>query len=321
MNTPCFTKPAVFLDAATVGKDVDLSAIQLLTPLTVYDLTPPADIGTRLKNAEIVITNKCVLNETIFAQCPNLRLIASTATGTDNIDLVAAAARGITVRNACAYATQSVTQHTLALMLALAIRLPEYQKLITQGGWSKSPFFCRLDYSVIELAGKTLLIVGYGELGRAVAHAAQAALNMRVIAASRVGEPAGTQDGILRRPLHECLSEADVISLHCPLTPQTTKLIGAPEFALMKPETMLINTARGGLIDEKALASALRANRIRGAALDVLSQEPPPVDHPLLAPDIPHLIITPHTAWASLKARQAAITQVADNIRAFLVSP
>ena len=260
-----------------------------------------------------MISNKVRLDAAAFAAAPQLRLVCVAATGTNNVDLDAAQRHGVTVCNVRGYATPAVVQHVYALILALTTRLPDYQRDVANGRWQASPYFCLLDHPIRELAGRTLGIVGYGELGSAVARVA-AAFGMSVLIAQRAGSAA--QAG--RLALTELLPLVDILSLHCPLTPQTRGLIGAQELALMKPDALLINTARGGLVDEAALAAALRGGKLGGAGIDVLSEEPPRDNNPLLATDIPNLIVTPHIAWASREARQRVIDAIAANIRAFL---
>ena len=216
--------------------------------------------------------------------------------------------------NVTAYGTDAVAQHTLALMLALCNRLPDYSRAAVDGRWSASPTFCLIDFPVRDLAGSTLGIIGYGELGRAVAQRA-AAFGMHVLVAEGQGGPAPG-----RTPLPELLARADIVSLHGLLTSATEKLINAERLAEMKRGAILINTARGGLVDEAALADALRSGQLAAAGLDVLSVEPPPASHPLLAPDIPNLLITPHCAWASRQARQRLLDATVDNIRRFIAT-
>jgi glycerate dehydrogenase len=249
-----------------------------------------------------------------MAAADRLRLILVAATGTDNVDLDAARRHGIAVANARGYATPSVLQHVYALILGLATHLPDYREAVREGQWSASPHFTLLTRPIHELDGGVLGIVGYGELGRAVAAAAPAfGLEPRVAAVPgrehRQGPP--------RIPLAELLSQADVVSLHVPRTPETEGLIGPDELARMGSEALLINTARGGLVDEPALAQALRAGKLGGAGVDVLDREPPPPDHPLLAPDLTNLIVTPHVAWASRHARQRLVGELAANLQAF----
>jgi glycerate dehydrogenase len=221
------------------------------------------------------------------------------------------------VANVTGYATASVSEHVFALMLALKRRLPGYQRLVAAGQWQRSHQFGLLDFPITELAGRTLGIVGYGELGQAVARVAEA-FGMSVRIASRPGIKADTPPQAGRVVLNQLLTEADILTLHCPLNDNTRNLIGANELALMKSDAVLINTARGGIVDEQALADALRSGQIGGAAVDVLSQEPPVSGNPLLAADIPNLIVTPHIAWASRESRQRLIHEIAINIRAWM---
>ena len=250
----------------------------------------------------------------MLEQAPRCRYIGILATGMNNVDLDYCKQRGITVNNVAGYGTDSVAQHTLMLMLNLATSALATMRQVQQGEWSQSPFFCLLDNPVIELAGKHLVIVGYGTLGQRVAELAKA-FGMRVSVAARPG----TQH-TSRRPLDELLPEADVVSLHCQLSDDTAEMINAERLALMKPGAFLINTARGGLIDEQALLTALTQNQIGGAALDTLSVEPPPADHPLLNAQLPNLLITPHSAWAAKEARQRLITLAVNKLSAFLDS-
>lgn len=308
---------AVFLDFDSVTRgDIDRSALEAVaSPWIFYGDTDTTQLAERIQDAEIIVTNKTALDrDTIFA-ANRLKLICISATGYNNIDLVAAAQRNIAVCNVRSYATPSITQHVVMLMLALTTHFVDYQHLVENGGWSASRFFCRLDYPIEELAGKTLGIIGYGELGRAVAHVAEA-FGMRVLIAEHKATPApSVRAG--RMAFDEVLTQADFISLHCPLFPETMNLISEREFALMKPSACLINTARGGLVDEAALLQSLRSGRIAGAAIDVLQREPPQADHPLLAYPHSNLIITPHIAWASRSARQRLIELVAQNIDNF----
>lgn len=304
----------VLLDVATIDQgDLDLGALDLVCgPWVHYRHTEPADVLERIGNAQIVVTNKVVLDSGVLAQVSDLRLICIAATGTNNVDLVAAREQGIAVANVVGYATPSVVQHVFALILALTIRLPDYQRAIAGGAWQQHARFCLLDYPVRELAGCTLGIIGFGELGRAVARVAEA-FGMRVLIAQRPSGPPA--EG--RLPLDQLLPQVDVLSLHCPLTATTRGLIGTRELGLMRADALLINTARGGIVDEQALADALRAGTIGGAGVDVLSAEPPRQGNPLLAADIPNLIVTPHIAWASRQARQRVVEEIAANIAAF----
>lgn len=309
-------KPAVFLDTASLDQG-DLSwdgLTRALPGLTGYESTRPDQTLDRCRNAEIIITNKVVLDAGILEQLAALRLICVTATGTNNIDLNYCAEHGIAVCNVRDYATASVVQHVFTLILALTTRLTLYRAAVAAGDWTRSSQFCLLDFPISELAGKTLGVIGYGVLGKAVAEVASA-FGLKVIVAQRPGSK-HCHEG--RVPLHELYARADIISLHCPLADNTRGLISAESLSQMQDHALLINTARGGLVDESALALALREGHIGGAGLDVLSQEPPPADHPLLAKDIPNLLITPHIAWASRESRQRLLDQVGDNIMAYL---
>ncbi|MDF3031610.1 MAG: glycerate dehydrogenase [Moraxellaceae bacterium] len=307
---------AVFLDFASLQPDdLDTSALTALPlDLTLHPHTRPHETVARLQSAQIAITNKTVIDAAVLAACPQLRFIAVTATGTNNIDMAAARARGIDVANVEGYGTQAVAQHTFALLLALTNRLFEYSRDARNGRWSASPTFCLMDYPVRDLAGSTLGIIGYGELGRAVARLGEA-FGMQVLVAE--GE-AGPQPG--RTPLPELLARADAVSLHTLLGPRTQRLINATTLAQMKRGALLVNTARGGLVDEAALVAALRSGQLGGAALDVLATEPPPVDHPLLTTDLPNLIVTPHCAWVSRGARQRLLETTVANIRRFIAA-
>jgi len=305
----------VMLDRASLDRgDLDLTRLlTLLSGWRLHDATPPAKLDAHLDGAEVVLTNKVVLDRATLERHRRLRLVCVLATGTDNVDLDAAAALGITVRNVTAYGTTSVVQHLFALMLALARRLPAQLDAVAAGDWSRSEQFCLLDQPIDDLAGKRLGIIGHGELGQAVARTGEC-FGMIPLIAERRGEP--PRRG--RLPFEQVVAKADVLSLHCPLTPQTEKLIDATVLAAMPRHGWLINTARGGLVDEAALANALDRGIIAAAALDVLSQEPPPPDHPLLTPPRENLIVTPHVAWAARSARQRIIDLTCDNIEAYL---
>lgn len=305
----------IFLDRDTVDRgDMDMSVLEARLPhWRFYGLTSPAELHERIADAEVVISNKVMLDEAALAAAPKLKLICIAATGTNNVDLAAAKRHGVVVCNVRGYATPSVVQHTMAVMLSLSMRLGRYRRAVMRGEWQQSPHFSMLDYPIHELAGKKLGIIGYGELGHGVAKVAEA-FGMEVLICQRPG--GAPTPG--RLPLHELLPLVDVLSLHCPLTPETRHLIGEKELALMKPSALLINTARGGIVDETALANALRDNRLGGAGVDVLTTEPPRSGNPLLADDIPNLILTPHIAWASVESRQRLLDQIGLNIGAFL---
>lgn len=305
---------AVFLDHASLDLgDLDLAPLQqVFDTLHLHAQTPPELIIERLQGALVVISNKVQLDATTLAACPDLKLILIAATGSNNVDLAAARAQGIAVSNCQGYGTPAVAQHTLMLLLALATRLPDYQQAVTAGRWQHASQFCLLDYPIMELHGKTLGLLGHGELGSAVGRLAEA-FGMRVLLGQLPGRPARSD----RLPLDELLPQVDALSLHCPLNEHTRDLIGADQLQAMKPNALLINTARGGLVNEQALADALRSGHLGGAACDVLSSEPPQADNPLLASNIPRLIITPHCAWGSREARQRIVGQLAENAHGY----
>lgn len=279
-----------------------------------YPDTLPADIVPRLRDAQVAIINKLRIDDATLAQLPALRMIALAATGSDNVDLDACRARGVVVSNVRGYAVTSVPEHVIGLMLALSRNIVAYQQAVQAGRWPQARHFCFLDYPVRDLRGATLALVGQGSLGEGVARLAEA-FGMRVLWSER---PGATEVRPGRVAFDDILRRADVLSLHCPLTDDTRGMIDRAALQAMKSTALLINTARGALVDEAALADALRSGEIAGAAIDVLSQEPPPADHPLLATDIPHLILTPHVAWASAEAMQEMAVQVVANVAAFL---
>ena len=306
---------AIFLDYATVSFNggLDPAALQRAMPgLELHPHTGQAEVGRVVSGAETVLVNKLRLSREIISATPTLRLIVLAATGTNNIDLEAAREHGVAVCNLRDYCTASVVQHVLGTLLLLTQKLREYDALVRSGAWQRGEQFCLLDFPVRELTGRKLGIVGYGTLGKAVARAAQAFGLEPLIANRPGGAPvAGRHD------LHNLLPQVDVLSLHCPLTPATEGMIGAAQLARMKHDAVLINTARGALVDSAALADALRNGRLGGAAIDVLPQEPPVGGNPLLATDIPNLIVTPHIAWAAREARQRCIDEMAANVEDF----
>ncbi|MBZ2168845.1 MULTISPECIES: D-2-hydroxyacid dehydrogenase [Marinobacter] len=305
---------AVFLDADTLGSDVDLSPIEQATgSLVKHGRTTPEQVLDRIRGFDTVITNKVVLQRSHFETCPELKHIAVVATGLNNIDQAAARDHDIRVMNVTNYGRSTVAQHTLALMLALATRLLDYDRDVREGRWAKSDMFCLMDHPILELEGRTLGVIGYGDLGQGVVERARA-FGMNILLGARPGQEAGEVDGIPRVPLDELLPKVDVLSLHCLLTEETRNLIGARELGMMKNDALLINTSRGGLVDEQALADALRSGQIGGAGFDVLTEEPPRNGNPLLADDIPNLIVTPHSAWASREARQRIVNITAGNL-------
>jgi glycerate dehydrogenase len=307
----------VFLDSASLGDDVHLETFDKLPIFwRKYPQTSPDETLERLKDANIALTNKVVINEEHFKVCPNLRYIGILATGTNNVDLNAAKQHHVVVTNVVKYGTPSVVQHTFALILNLVTHLQNYLSAIKNGEWQQSPLFWMHVAPIRELKGMTIGIVGYGELGRGVAKLAQA-FEMKVLIAQRAGSNPPADD-LPRVPLHEFLPQVDILSLHCPLTPDTHHLIDKQALSLMKPDAILINTARGGLVDEAALVEALRNGKLGGAGFDVLTVEPPRNGNPLLNNDIPNLLVTPHIAWAARESRQRSINQAAENLNVFL---
>ena len=305
---------AAFLDFATLGPEVDTRSLDALLDVAYHTHTPAAEIPGRLAGCEVALINKARLDAAAIAGTDTLKLVVLAATGTDNVDLEAARRAGVAVANIRNYCTTSVVQHVLSLILALTQHPHRYASLVRSGAWARSDSFALFDYPIRELTGRRLGIVGYGTLGQAVASAGQC-LGMEVLVAARA--EAQASDG--RVPLERLLSEADIVSLHCPLTPVTRHLIGAAELARMRPDALLINTARGALIDSQALLAALRAGHLGGAGIDVLPTEPPGTDDPLVSAELPNLIVTPHIAWASQEARQRALEQVAENVSSFFV--
>ena len=269
--------------------------------------TAPGEVVQRLAPATIAICNKQPLRAETLLQLPKLKLIAVAATGVDNVDLAYCRTHNIAVCNTRGYAVNSLPEHALMLMLALRRNLIAYRNDVEAGRWHEAKQFCLLDHPIGDLRGATLGIVGFGTLGKSMAQLGRA-LGMEVLIAVR-GDRAGFED-VLRR--------SDVLSLHCPLTEETKNLIGAAELAQMKPDAILINTARGGLIDDHALIEALKNGRLAGAGIDVLRNEPPRDGNPLLEVDLPNLIVTPHNAWASRQAMQTLADQLVDNLEAFV---
>lgn len=307
---------AVFLDYATMGPDLDPSPISDLLPdLTLFDVTPEQLTAERIRDAEFVFTNKIRFDDETLGNAHSLRFIGLTATGTDNVDLSDADKYGIAVCNIRAYCTQSVVEHVFGVLLNFTHSTSRYGRAVQSGQWQESNAFCMLDYPIRELSAMTLGIVGHGELGRGVERIAHE-FGMTVLIARRPGTSAIADDG--RSDFQELLGRADVITLHCPLTDATRNLFGEAQFKQMKQDAILINTARGGLVDSAALAAALTNGDIGAAAIDVLPKEPPADGDPLIDYDGPNLIVTPHIAWATIEARQKAINELAANVKAFL---
>jgi glycerate dehydrogenase len=303
----------VFLDRATLP--VPLRAPAFAHDWVDHDTTGPGQVAQRLVGAAIAVTNKVRIDAAVLDACPGVRLVAIAATGTDCVDLAACRARGVAVCNVRGYAGGAVAEHVFMLMLALRRALPVYQMAVRAGQWPTAPGFCLHAAPIGDLEGATLGLVGHGTLAKTVA-ARAAAFGMHVLVAERRG---ATDVRPGRTPFAQVLAEADVLSLHCPLTPETKGLVGTIELAQMKSDAIVINTARGALIDHPALLAALRGRRLGGAGIDVLEIEPPPADHPLLAADLPNLIVTPHVAWASRASMGRLGEQLVGNLEAWAV--
>jgi len=298
--------------AANPG-DLSWSELEALGHCVVYPRTPPEDVVPRALEAEIVIVNKVLLSSAVFAELPNLRYVGLQSTGVNVVALEAAKARGIPVCNVPAYSTQSVAQHVFALLLALAQHAEGHSQGVRRGRWSRCEDFCYWDSDLIELDGLTLGLVGFGQIGQAVARVGRA-FGMNVLVHTRT--PGSEEEGLRFTTLEDVFVSSDAVSLHCPLTPATERLVNRDRLAWMKPSAFLINTGRGGLVDEEALAAALDEGCIAGAGLDVLTSEPPEEANPLLRAR--NCVITPHIAWATLAARRRLLKVVAANVRAFL---
>lgn len=306
---------AVFLDFATMGPNLDLAPLSGPLPdLELFDATPDDLLARRIGDAEFVFVNKVRLTDEHLDTASKLRFIGLAATGSDNVDLDSARRRGIAVTNIRDYCTSSVTEHVFGVLLMLTHNLHRYVAAVREGAWQRSREFCLHDFPVRELSSMTLGIIGYGALGRSVA-AMAGNFGMDVVVAAR---PGGKERPAGRESLDDLLQRADVVSLHCPLTPDTRELLGEREFAAMKSSAILINTARGGLVDSAALVGALQRGDIAAAAIDVLPAEPPVPGDPLLDYDGDNLVVTPHIAWSTERARQSCIDEMAANVRSFL---
>lgn len=304
----------VVLDGGTTNPgDLSWAPLEALGRVTVYDSTPADCVVKRAQNAEALIVNRIVLNRAVLDALPKLRYIGTLATGYNTIDVRAAREKGVTVCNVPLYCVETVAQLTLALLLALCNRVEQLSAVTRSGGWNDAVEATHTTAPILELSGKTLGILGFGNIGRAVAQLGLA-LGMRVLAHSRTQRALPT--GCTWCSFETLFETADVVSLHCPLTDETRGIVGASVLARMKPTALLINTARGALVDENALADALNSGRLAGAGLDVMAEEPPRPDHPLLTAK--NCLITPHIAWASREARLRLIDAVAGNLRAFL---
>ncbi len=304
----------VVLDGYTLNPgDLSWEPLTSLGECRIYERTPLAETVARALDAEILLTNKALIERRHIDQLPRLKYIGVLATGTNVVDLAAARARGIPVTNVPGYGTRSVAQSTLALLLELTHHTGHHAWTVREGRWSRNPDFCYWDFPLVELDGLTMGIVGLGRIGSAVATLATS-LGMKVLTTTRNGTAAASPFKLV--DLETLFRQSDVVSLHCPLTAETARLINPQSLSWMKPAAFLLNTSRGGLIDEAALATALNSGRLAGAGLDVLSTEPPLPDNPLL--HAKNCIITPHLAWGTRAARLRLLNVVAENIRRFL---
>lgn len=304
----------VILDSETVTRgDVSLDGITALADSSVFGYTPNEKVAEAIGDADAVICNKCLITQEVFDKCPNLKYVGLFATGYNNVDLAAASRRGAVVCNVPAYSTNAVAQHTFALILDYYNKVAEYKKTVADGDWVNYKLFSYFYIPTTEIAGLTLGIIGYGDIGRKTAEIARA-FGMNVVTYTR--SPQKVTDGTRVCTLEELLSISDAVSLHCPLTPENGKMINTETLALMKPNALLVNTARGGLIDEQALADALNGGRLGGARLDTLTYEPMREDCPLRGAK--NCAITPHIAWAPIETRVRLLEKVAENLKAWI---
>lgn len=305
----------VVLDGHTLNPgDLSWEALREFGGAAIHDRTPPESVLARARDAEILLTNKTVLNRETILALPKLKYIGVLATGYNVVDVTAAKGRGVPVTNVPDYGTHSVAQLTFALLLELAHHVGHHAQTVRESKWVRSPDFCYWETPLLELHGLTFGVIGFGKIGRAVARLAEA-FGMRVLVHNR-SRPADFPPPFQLVALDELLSRSDVVSLHCPLTPENKQFINARRLALMKPGAFLLNTSRGPLLDEQAVAGALNSGQLAGAGLDVLSVEPPKADNPLLAAK--NCIVTPHIAWATRAARARLMNIAVENIRAFL---
>lgn len=311
------TKACILDFSSLASVDLDLSALNALPfEWTFYDSTPAEKTSDRIAGVDVILSNKVVINEALLKDNPQIKLIIILATGTNNVDLDAAKSLGVPVCNIVAYSTESVVQQTFAMMLSLRTHQRDYDNAISRGDWCKSSFFGLLDYPVSEVFGKTLGIIGYGAIGKRVKQVAEA-FGMKVL----VAESLSGEVKPARTALDDLYKAADVVSIHSPLTPESKNLVDVKAFALMKPTALLLNMGRGGIVNEQDLAEALKGGQIKAAAVDVLSEEPPRHDHILLDASIPNLLLAPHTAWASVEARQELLDQVVKMLQSFPNGP
>lgn len=300
--------------AANPG-DISWEPLCLLGEAAIYDHTPPEKLAERIGGAEIVIANKTPMGEEIFSKCPSIRYIGLLSTGYNIIDLDAARRHGITVCNVPAYSTAAVVQHTFALLFELCAHTGLHSESVRAGKWSQCRDFCYWEKPLIELAGKTLGVIGFGQIGTGVARAA-AAFGMNVLACAKRPREASGIDGVEMTDFETLLRRSDIISLHCPLTPENANMISAGTIAKMKDGVIILNTARGGLVYEPDLAKALKAGKVAAFGADVLTSEPPEESNPLIT--APNTVITPHIAWAPQETRERLINIAIENVRAFL---
>lgn len=303
----------VSVDTCTVScGDIDFSALDELGEVTYYDVLTEGGLAHAAADADVLLVNKASVDEKLISACPKLRYVGTYSTGYNNIDLAACAKRGITVCNVPGYSTHAVSQHAFALLLSFVGEIGKYSSSVARGDWKRAKTFCYMPWQTREIFGKTFGVYGYGNIGKATAHIAEA-FGMRVIVCTRTPPEDCRYELVSQR---EIFSQSDFLSLHCPLTEQTRGLVNEQTIALMKREAIIVNTARGGLIDEAALAKALNSGRIAGACLDVLAQEPMRKDCPLIKAK--NVLITPHIAWIPRETRQRLVGEVADNLACFL---
>ncbi len=295
--------------------DISWDDLRSLGDVTIYDRTPPELMLERIGDAELLLVNKTFMDDDLFSKCPKLKYIGVLATGYNTIDVKAAAGHGITVCNVPAYSTHSVVQHTFALLLELCMQTGLHSESVKQGDWSKNPDFCYWRTPLMELSGKTLGVVGFGQIGSAVARAALC-FNMRVIACAARPRDSSGIDAVEMLTFDELMRQSDIISLHCPQTQSNLNMICAESISKMRDGVIIINTARGGLINEADLADALKSGKVRAFGADVLAKEPPETDCPLI--NAPNTVITPHIAWAPYESRARLITISIENVRLYL---
>lgn len=309
----------VFLDRDTIAPQINVRRPKFAHDWEVFDRTSPDQVAERLKSATIAITNKVTIRENTIAACPNLKMIAISATGTDMVDLAATKARGIVVSNIRGYAVHTVPEHAFALILALRRAVVGYVRDVADGEWKRANQFCFFNHPIGQLHGSRLGIIGEGSIGASVAEIGVNGFGMEPVFLDHAYVSPAARKEKTFLPYDEFMSTSDVISVHCPLTPETENLLDAKAFDLMKPSAIIVNTARGAVINERDLAAAIETGKISGAGIDVLAVEPPDDDHPYMKlMDRPNFILTPHVAWASDPAMQTLADQLIDNIENFV---